>query len=241
VTLVGVCDLRCYLAGVSGPRRPRGGYGTVWRRLWGSPRSRLQPGARSLVAIAEWAADAPQWVLALAGIRRAQRCGRYVVPDESTVRRVPAAIDGDALDEAISAWIGRHHRRPAPGLRPAIAVDGKSLCGTFARTGGAGMHRPAALTHGEGQVLAQQQVDQGTSEITWFKPLLDGLDLTGWVITTDALHTTHGNARYLIGAAADHVFTLKANQRRLHAGLRATPSLAAGHPPHQHRHRTRPS
>ena len=180
-------------------------------------------GARSLVAIAEWAADAPQWVLALLGIRRNQRCGRYLAPDESTVRRVLAAIDGDELDEAISAWIRRDQVRPVGGLRPAIALDGKSLCGTFARTGGAGVHLLAALTHNDGQVVAQQQVDQGTSEIAWFAPLLDGLDLTGWVVSADALHTTRANARYLIGAGADYVFTVKANQHRLHEALQAMP------------------
>ena len=211
-------DLRDYLAGVPDPRRPRG----IRHRLeaiLAIAAVAVAAGARSLVAIAEWAADAPQWILALLGIGRAQRCGRYVAPDESTVRRVLAAIDGDALDEAISAWIRRDHVRPAPRLRPAIALDGKSLCGTFARTGGAGVHLLAALTHNDGRVLAQQQVDPGTSEIAWVTPLLDGLDLTGWVVTADALHTTRANARYLTGAGADYVFTVKANQHRLHAAL----------------------
>jgi predicted transposase YbfD/YdcC len=180
-------------------------------------------GARSLMAIAEWAADAPQWILALLGVRRNRRCGRYVAPEESTMRRVLAAIDGDALDEAITAWIRRGGVRAVPGLRPAIAVDGKSLCGTFARTGGAGVHLPAALTHNDGRVVAQQQVKKGTSEIAWFTPLLDGLDLTGWVVTADALHTTRANARHLIGAGADYLFTVKANQHHLHAALQAMP------------------
>ena len=66
-------------------------------------------GARSLAAIGEWAADAPQWVLALLGGGRHRCSDRYIALDASTVRRVLAAVDGDALDEAISAWIRRHH------------------------------------------------------------------------------------------------------------------------------------
>lgn len=176
--------------------------------------------ARSLVAIGEWAADAPQWVLALLGVRSDPR-GRFVAPDESTVRRVLAAIDGDALDEAISAWI-RRHVRPVAGLRPAIAVDGKSVCGTFARTGGAGVHLLAAFTHHDGSVVAQQQVKQGTSEIAWFQPLLNSLDLTGRVLTADALHTTAAHARYLTSAGADYVLIVKRNHHRLHTLLRTT-------------------
>ena len=67
----------------------------------------------------------------------------------------------------------------------AIAVDGKSLRGTFGRTGGAGVHLLAAITHTTGEdrtngiVLGQRQVAQKTSEIAWFAPILDEIDLTG--------------------------------------------------------------
>lgn len=214
-----VADLREYLARVPDPRRPRG----IRHRLeaiLGVAAVAVAAQARSLVAIGEWAADAPQWVLALLGVRSDPR-GRFVAPDESTVRRVLAAIDGDALDEAISAWI-RRHVRPVAGLRPAIAVDGKSVCGTFARTGGAGVHLLAAFTHHDGSVVAQQQVKQGTSEIAWFQPLLNSLDLTGRVLTADALHTTAAHARYLTSAGADYVLIVKRNHHRLHTLLRTT-------------------
>ncbi|MEU2462474.1 MULTISPECIES: transposase [Streptomyces] len=52
------------------------------------------------------------------------------------------------------------------------------------------------MTHG-GQVLAQRQVDGKSNEIPAFAPLLDSIDLTGTVITADALHTQHDHASYL--------------------------------------------
>ncbi|WP_326567681.1 hypothetical protein VSH64_38555 [Amycolatopsis rhabdoformis] len=58
-------------------------------------------------------------------------------------------------------------------MPPAIAVDGKSLRGAFARTGDAVVHPLSALTHHDGIVLCQRQVITGTSEITWRQPLLD--------------------------------------------------------------------
>jgi hypothetical protein len=51
-------------------------------------------------------------------------------------------IDGDDLDTAINAWINT----TTTNTPTAIAVDGKSLRGTFARTGGAGIHLLSALT-----------------------------------------------------------------------------------------------
>ncbi|MEV4315770.1 ISAs1 family transposase [Actinocrispum sp. NPDC049592] len=103
----------------------------------------------------------------------------------------------------------------------AVAVDGKTLRGTVPRTGGAGVHLLAAFTHRAGTVAAQRLVPIGTSEIAWFTPLLDCLELTGVVITADALHTVRDHATYLTGRDAHYVFTVKKNQHRLHARLAA--------------------
>ncbi|MGW4482357.1 hypothetical protein ACWEOE_00825 [Amycolatopsis sp. NPDC004368] len=125
-------------------------------------------GARSFAAIGEWAADAPQHVLAALGARFDSRHNRFVAPDEATVRRVTGRLDGDVLDDVISAWlIGRVRAEPDPDMLPAaIAVDGTSLRGTFARTGGAGVHLLAAITHENAIVLGQRHVPTGSSEIT---------------------------------------------------------------------------
>jgi hypothetical protein len=60
--------------------------------------------ARSFTAIGEWAADAPQRVLALLGARR----DRYRAPDEATMRRVLQIVDPDAVDAAIGTWLTGH-------------------------------------------------------------------------------------------------------------------------------------
>ncbi|MEU4521410.1 transposase family protein [Amycolatopsis sp. NPDC024027] len=110
-------------------------------------------GAQSFTAIGEWAADAPQRVLARLGTRFDPRRDRHIAPDEATMRRVLCDIDGDDLDAAISGWI-----TTTADIPPAIAVDGKALRGTFPRAGGAGVHLLSVLTHRNGTVLAQQQV-----------------------------------------------------------------------------------
>jgi hypothetical protein len=95
-------------------------------------------GATSLVAIAEWAADAPGPVLAALGVRRHPLTGAWRPPAEATVRRVLARVDPDTLDQVVGAWLARQ-QPPVPTSRPppaprrpprAVAVDGKTLRGS---------------------------------------------------------------------------------------------------------------
>ncbi|MFG1641322.1 ISAs1 family transposase [Amycolatopsis sp. NPDC049252] len=183
-------------------------------------------GTQSFTAIGEWAADAPQPILAALGTRFDPRHNRYAPPDEATVRRVATQVDGDILDDLISTWLTEHDTGDtdlAETAPAAIAVDGTSPRGTFARTGGTGVHLLAAITYDTATVLGQRQVPAGSSEITWFQPLLDTIDLTGRVVTADAPHTTADHARYLHQRGADYVFTVKENQHRLHGLLDTLP------------------
>jgi predicted transposase YbfD/YdcC len=223
-------DLRAYLALVPDPRRRRGVRHSLGCIL-AIAAAAVAAGARSFTAIGEWAADAPQHLLAALGARFDPRQARHVAPTESTVRRVTQRVDGDQIDTVLGTWLA-HQRTgddpdttgpnsPAPAL-VAVAIDGKSVRGTFARTGGAGLHLMAAFTHEDGVVLAQRRVGQG-GEIAAVAPLLDGLDLTGTVITADAMHSVIAHARYLHARGAHYVLTVKTNRSKLYAQLDSLP------------------
>jgi predicted transposase YbfD/YdcC len=177
-------------------------------------------GARSVTAIAEWAADAPWPVLAALGVRCDPLTRRYQVPGEATIRRVLTRVDGDAVDATIGAWLA-DRLRPPPPPRRVIAVDGKTLRGS-ARSGRQ-VHLLAALDHHDGAVLAQRQVDGAPGEVPAFQPLLAGLDLGGVVVTADALHTQRDHANFLVDRGADYLLVVKANQPGLHAQLVGLP------------------
>ena len=125
-------------------------------------------GARSFVAIAEWAADLPVDVAATLGINATP-------PSESAVRRLVQRLDPDRFDNAIGAWVQQMCADVAPtGRRRMLAVDGKTLRGSRTTTDGA-RHLLAVIDHHTGTVLGQRTVDGKTSEITEFVPLLDTL------------------------------------------------------------------
>ena len=224
-------DLLAALKAVSDPRRSRG----VRHRLvtvLAVAVCAVLAGARSYVAIREWAADLPVTARVRLGMGR-------VTPSESTFRRLLQTVNTDELDQALSGWIAHHVTAQAAGVQAggaqagggrvvrAIVVDGKTVRG--ARTdGGRAVHLLAALEHGSGVVLAQTRVDTKTNEITAFGPLVErvagiGVDLTGVVITADALHTQHRHAHDLRGHGAHYVFIVKDNQPSLHTQLAGLP------------------
>jgi predicted transposase YbfD/YdcC len=182
-------------------------------------------GARSVAAIAEWAADAPQPVRAALGARH-HAPGCFAVPAEATIRRTLARLDADALAGVIGAWLADRDPDPAGAdRRRAVAVDGKTLRGARA-TGGDGrpVHLLAAMDHASRAVLAQRQVGGAPEEVPAFQPLLEPLDLAGVVVTADALQTHPDAAEFLVTRKhAHYLFVVKANQPTLLARCTGLP------------------
>ncbi|MFJ2719794.1 ISAs1 family transposase [Streptomyces sp. NPDC087437] len=183
-------------------------------------------GAKSLIAIAEWVADAsPHLLVRLGGVCREPDTGP-IAPAEATVRRVLQRVDGDALDAAIGSWLADRDRSAdrdrADTAAPALAVDGKTVRGAV-RADGTQAHLLSAMS-GRGLVLAQHEVNAKTNEITVFQPLLAPLDLTGTVVTFDAMHTQTDHARFLVEDKSAHYIALvKGNHPTLHRLLKTLP------------------
>lgn len=178
-------------------------------------------GARSAAAVAEWAADAPQQVLAELGVFRDPFTGRFRAPDESTYRRILAGVDADALDNTVGRWVLASRPVPSSGRR-VYSVDGKTLRGSG--PAGAQVHLLAVLDQHTGTVLGQVDVDGKTNELTRFQPLLAPLELTSVLVTADALHTQREHARWLVETKqAGYLFTVKKNQPRLYRQLKTLP------------------
>lgn len=203
-------------------------------------------GARSVAAIGEYAADCPQEVLARLGAKYhpVRRC--YVAPHLDTFRRALGAIDAAALDRAVGAWLFDQARRGRVGDDDVVlALDGKSLRGALGGQGRA-VHLFSAMVHGSGLVVGQEEVDEKSNEITALRPLLEGLDIAGALVTADALHAQRDHARFVVEEKkADYLFQVKENQPKLLAAIKAVPeadlspeheSTSRGHGRTEHRY-----
>jgi DDE_Tnp_1-associated/Transposase DDE domain len=141
--------LLAYLAAVPDPRAARGRRHPLVAIL-GLAAAAVLAGARSIAAIAEWAADAPQPIRAALGARR-DAPGHFAVPAEATIRRTLSHLDPEELAGAIGAWLADRDRASmvaGAGGRRAVAVDGKTLRGAHPPDGdGRPVHLLAAMEH----------------------------------------------------------------------------------------------
>ncbi|MDS1270843.1 ISAs1 family transposase [Lipingzhangella sp. LS1_29] len=168
-------------------------------------------GARCLEAIGPWAANAPQPTLARLGARTiSPALGLRQAPSPATIRRVLTALDPAVL-------VGLAAAEDAA----VLIVDGKSLRAAATANSGPA-HLLAAMTD-QGRIAAHVRVGDTTSEIAAVAELLANIDITGCVISADALHAQKATAEYLAKRGADYLLTLKANQPTLFAQAKALP------------------
>jgi predicted transposase YbfD/YdcC len=217
-----VADLRTFLDLVPDPRARRGRWYSLTTILLICACAAVS-GARSVDEIAEWAARASDTVLTAVGVRRHPLRWRRA-PSRTTIGRVLAAVDGDALDRAVGAYLaGRNLAGPASQQRQVIAVDGKSLRGS-ARLSAGRRHLLSAVTHRQALTLAQAEVGAKTNETAHFRPLLEPLDLNGALITFDALHSVQANVTWLVETKnAHYIAMIKRNQPTAYRQLAALP------------------
>lgn len=213
----GLIDL---LKNVTDPRKPRGVRHPIVCIVAIATCACLA-GARSFEAIAQWARELSKDALRHLG------CKRGKPPSEKCFRLTLQRLDAVALDSQIGGWLASQNILTGKG----IAIDGKTLRGAHDGDQKA-PHLLSAVIHQEGIFLAQQPVDEKTNEIPCVKPLLDGMNIEGSVVTADSLHTQTETARYIVeDKKADYVFTVKDNQPTLKQdiqdlGLEAFPPSA---------------
>ncbi len=165
-------------------------------------------GARSFSAIAQWSKG-----LSLKQ-RERLRCERGKLPSQSTIARVLQSTDSHEFDEKISRWL---FSVTGNSSGAGIAVDGKTICGSFTKERKA-VHLLSALLHQERIVIAQRRVEDKTNEITGFRPLLENIDLKGQMVTADAMHCQVDHATFIVREKkGDFFFFVKENQPSLFA------------------------
>lgn len=171
-------------------------------------------GQRSYAAMAEWAQRLTQAQLKRLRARFDPRTRRFLAPSEPTLRRMLTDADAPVVEETLSQWL--------LGLSQtdeSIAVDGKTLRGAV-RPDGSQVHLLSALLPELGVSIAQREVAAKTNEIPELPRLLEPLEITGRVISADALHTQRETARYLVeDKHAHYLFTVKDNQPSLYRAL----------------------
>ncbi len=108
-----------------------------------------------------------------------------------------------------------------------IAIDGKSLRRSFDKANGKGvLHMVSAWAVEAGIAIGQVKTNEKSNEINAIPSLLDMLDISGAIITIDAMGCQKKIASKIIDKEAEYVLALKGNHSDLHNELKSLFKIA---------------
>ncbi len=136
------------------------------------------------------------------------------IPSHDTFGTVFAAIDPTALESFFLTWIKRLAEKSEGRLIP---IDGKTLRRSVDRAGNkAAIHMVSAWASANELVFGQLATEAKSNEITAIPKLLELLDLSGAIVTIDAMGCQKNIARQIVDRGGDYVLAVKENQATLH-------------------------
>lgn len=139
------------------------------------------------------------------------------IPSHDTFNRVFAALDAEEMEKGFLAWVSSIAQLTAGEV---VAIDGKSLRGTREAGKKAIVHMVSAWANSNNLVLAQRKVEEKSNEITAIPRLLEVLELSGTVVTIDAMGCQRAIAQQIMEKRADYVLAVKENQGHLLDGIK---------------------
>jgi DDE_Tnp_1-associated/Transposase DDE domain len=136
---------------------------------------------------------------------------RHKMPCHSTLTETMRAVDADGLAELLGRAIVRDE---AAAVARHIAIDGKTLRGSKDQNGDA-EHCLSAFAHALHKVLDHTASRGKGMEIGDALKLLEKIDLTGKVVTGDAMFCQKSLTETIVERGGDYVFPVKGNQKNL--------------------------
>jgi predicted transposase YbfD/YdcC len=170
-------------------------------------------GANGPTAIAKWA-------LAKEEFLRQGLCLPFGVPRKDVFRIVLTLLNPPVFQACFTDWLKSLRLNAMEKLkidRPIYGVDGKTLRRSHDHAKGvSALHSVSVWASELGLSLGQVACAEKSNEITAIPELLRLVDITGAIITIDAIGTQKAIAKQIVDGQADFVLALKGNQEKLH-------------------------
>jgi predicted transposase YbfD/YdcC len=148
------------------------------------------------------------------------------IASHDTFGRVFAVLDPDAFERCFMAWTASLAEASEGQL---IAIDGKAIRRSFQRGWNkhGAIHLVSAFSAANSMVFGQLAVEVKSNEIVAIPKLLELLDLSGKVVTIDAMGCQKEIAEKIVASGADYVLAVKDHQPALHEKTTALMTEAA--------------
>lgn len=167
-------------------------------------------GCDDFVSIADWARIKQDWLAKFLDMSSG-------VPSHDRFNAIFAAIKPAEFEKCLLSWITSLQEITGGQL---IAIDGKTLRGSYDKASSkSAIHMVSAWASANHISLGQVVVDAKSNEITAIPKLLELLEISGSLITIDAMGCQREIAEKIVDAGADYVLAVKGNQPTLLAGI----------------------
>ncbi len=136
------------------------------------------------------------------------------IPKADCYRRVFAHLAPEALGQCFHRWVSEIVKATGGQVIP---IDGKTMRGSYDRgLQQSALHVVSAWSSENRLMLGQMKVNEKSNEIKAIPALLKLLDISGSIITIDAMGTQTNIAAQIVAQTADYILCLKANHPKLH-------------------------
>jgi len=167
-------------------------------------------GADDFVAIAQWARAKKDWLAKLLDLSAG-------IPSHDRLNAVLGAIKPAEFEKCFLSWITSLHEITGG---QTIAIDGKTLRRSFdAASSKSAIHMVSAWATANHISLGQVVTDEKSNEITAIPRLLEMLEISGCLVTIDAMGCQREIAQKVVAAQADYVLAVKENQPKLYEAI----------------------
>ena len=161
-------------------------------------------------AIHRWAENRRDWLAQFLTLPNG-------IPSRDCIRRLLMALKPEAFQKCFQDWITARDRGPTTRNRTARRHRRQDLsAGRTMRAKDLGaLHIVSAWASEEGIALGQVATEDKSNEITAIPQLLEQIELTGTLITIDAMGCQKEIVAQIVDGGGDFVIAVKDNQPKL--------------------------
>lgn len=136
------------------------------------------------------------------------------IPSHDTFGRILERMDPQEFQNSFKHWIEAVTQQTKGQV---VAIDGKTLRRSHDRSKDKkAIHMISAWASSNQVILGQLKTEEKSNEITAIPYLLKLLDISGCIITIDAMGTQKKIAKTIIDRGADYILAVKENQKDLY-------------------------
>lgn len=167
-------------------------------------------GADDFVTMVAWARRHRDWLAQFLDLTNG-------IPSHDCLNMLFRRLRPDEFERCLLSWLAALYDTSGGTL---VAIDGKTLRRSFDKAAARSpLHLVSAWAVSQKLSLASVAVEEKSNEITAIPELLKLVELSGAIVTIDAMGCQTAIAKAIVAGGGDYILAVKGNQPTLHEGV----------------------